>query len=96
MFCGRGMQPCSLGQYRTPLPDAWQSDHCTEHMVLRSRLYADLVQAMAMMLPTLPQPACSGCTLDGKIAAVVGDEQNSGVSGATLPLDIASWKSPYT
>ena len=37
-----------------------------------------------MMLPTLPQPTCGGCTLDGKISCVAGDEQNSGVSGAAL------------
>ena len=38
-----------------------------------------------MMLPTLPQPACTGCTLDGKIGSVAGDDQNSGVSGAMAP-----------
>ena len=37
-----------------------------------------------MMLPTLPQPTCNGCTLDGRINDVAGDEQNSGVSGAAL------------
>ena len=37
-----------------------------------------------MMLPTLPQPMCGGCTLDGTINDAVGDDQNSGVPGAAL------------
>jgi len=43
-----------------------------------------VAQAMAMMLPTLPQPMCMGCTLDSTISDVAGDEQNSGVPGAAL------------